>query len=236
MLNKQSALEALEKFIFVVEELRSEHGCPWDRAQTHESLRMQLIEEAYEAADAMLRYQSDKEVDNLREELGDLLLHVVMHCVIAEEEKIFTLEEVVKEISEKMIHRHPHVFAKEEDRRKNPVKTWEELKAEEKGHNREFTQPLHGIPRALPSLLKAAKVQKKADSVYHHKVEKELSFSQIALLSSKLEQADTKEQKEKMMSAILYHMTNIAWQENINLEECLMRKTDIIIQTLEPES
>ena len=141
MFNKENTLAALEKFIHVVEELRSDHGCPWDKAQTHETLRMQLIEEAYEAADAMLNYHSKGEIDNLREELGDILLQVVLHSVIAQEEEIFTLEDVVNEITEKMIHRHPHVFNR--DNQEEKQKTWEELKAEEKKDT--ATLPLHGI-------------------------------------------------------------------------------------------
>ncbi len=232
MLNKENTLTALEKFIHVVEELRSDHGCPWDKAQTHESLRMQLIEEAYEAADAMLNYQTKGDIDNLREELGDILLQVVLHSVIAEEEQIFTLEEVVNEITEKMIHRHPHVFNR--DNAQKNTKTWEELKAEEKGHNKDSVPPLHGIPKALPALLRSAKVQKKAAVNYHHKMDEEFSVSQIALLASQLENAKNKEQKEKLMTAMLYHMTNVAWQENINLEECLMKNIDTIIEALEP--
>lgn len=232
MLNKENTLTALEKFIHVVEELRSDHGCPWDKAQTHESLRMQLIEEAYEAADAMLNYQTQGEIDNLREELGDILLQVVLHSVIAEEEQIFTLEEVVNEITEKMIHRHPHVFNR--DNAQKNTKTWEELKAEEKGHNKDSVPPLHGIPKALPALLRSAKVQKKAAVNYHHKMDEEFSVSQITLLASQLENAKNKEQKEKLMTAMLYHMTNVAWQENINLEECLMKNIDTIIEALEP--
>ena len=96
MKNREQTLQAMEKFIQVVETLRGENGCPWDKAQTHESLRMELIEEAYEAADAMLAYETKKETDNLREELGDILLHVIMHGVIAEEENIFSIEDIVR--------------------------------------------------------------------------------------------------------------------------------------------
>lgn len=234
MLDKENTLKALEKFILVVEELRSDHGCPWDKAQTHESLRMQLIEEAYEAADAMLNYHTKGEIDNLREELGDILLQVVMHSVIAEEEQIFTLEDVVNEITEKMLHRHPHVFGSSNYDAQTFTKTWEELKAEEKGHNKDLIPPLHGIPKALPALLKSAKVQKKADTIYKHKTDKEISVSQIALLANQLKNSTSKEQTEKLMTAMLYHMTNVAWQDKINLEECLMKQTDILIQTLEP--
>lgn len=230
MLNEQKTMEAIKKFILVVEELRSEHGCPWDKAQTHESLRMQLIEEAYEAADAMLNYHSKGEIDNLREELGDILLQVVLHSVIAEEEKIFTLEEIVNEITAKMIHRHPHVFNRANQ--DESEKTWEELKAEEKKNT--ATLPLRGIPKALPALLRSAKVQKKAAVNYHHKMDSDFSISQIALLAAQLENVKSKEQKEKLMTSMLYHMTNVAWQENINLEECLMMNVDTIIDALEP--
>lgn len=230
MTNRENTLNALEKFIHVVEELRSDHGCPWDKAQTHESLRMQLIEEAYEAADAMLNYHSKGEIDNLREELGDILLQVVLHSVIAEEEHIFTLEEVVNEITEKMIHRHPHVFNR--DNQEKNTKTWEELKAEEKKNDAAL--PLHGIPKALPALLRSAKVQKKAAVNYHHKMDAEFSISQISLLASQLENAKSKEQKEKLMTSMLYHMTNVAWQENINLEDNLMKNIDVLISALEP--
>ena len=232
MTDKENTLKALEKFIHVVEELRSDHGCPWDKAKTHESLRMQLIEEAYEAADAMLNYHSKGEIDNLREELGDILLQVVLHSIIAEEEQIFTLEDVVKEITEKMIHRHPHVFHR--DNHEETSKTWEELKAEEKSHNKDSIPPLHGIPKSLPALLRSAKVQKKAAVNYHHKMDAEFSVNQIALLAGQLTTALSKDNKEKLMTSMLYHMTNIAWQENINLEECLMRNIDTVINALEP--
>ena len=187
---------------------------------------------AYEAADAMLAYHSKGEIDNLREELGDILLQVVLHCVIAEEENIFTLEDVVNEITEKMIHRHPHVFNPES--LKDGVKSWEELKAEEKGHKKEEVPPLRGIPKALPALLRSAKVQKKAAVNYHHKMDEEFSVSQIALLAAQLEKTNSKEQKEKLMTSMLYHMTNIGWQNNINLEECLMINVDKVIEALEP--
>jgi len=234
MLTNQNTLKSLDKFIHVVKELRSDHGCPWDKAQTHESLRMQLIEEAYEAADAMLNYQTKGEIDNLREELGDILLQVVLHSVIAEEEQIFTLEDVVNEITEKMVHRHPHVFHPEEWSKQETRKTWEELKAEEKSHNKDIVPPLHGIPKALPALLRSAKVQKKAAVNYHHKIDKDFSLNQITLLANQLGNAETKEQKEKLMTSILYHMTNVSWQEQINLEECLMNNVDTIIEALEP--
>ena len=129
-----------------------------------------------------------------------------------------------------MIHRHPHVFNR--DNQDVQKKTWEELKAEEKKND--TTLPLHGIPKALPALLRSAKVQKKAAVNYHHKMDSDFSISQVALLASQLGNVKTKEHKEKIMTSILYHMTNIAWQEEINLEEALMLNIETIINSLEP--
>ena len=233
MKNRDNTLKAIEKFIDVVEALRGENGCPWDRAQTHGSLRMELIEEAYEAAEAMMAYEEKKEVDNLREELGDLLLHVIMHGVIAEEEDIFSIEDIVREITDKMIHRHPHVFSKEEWEQQEVKKTWEQLKAEEAGHDRNKVRPLQGIPKSLPALLRMCKILKKADTVYEKKILREESIEQIALLGECLKHSRNKKQQEKVMTTILEHLCNVAWQDNINLEELLMNQAEKVIEGLE---
>lgn len=233
MKNKEKTLEAFEKFIYVVEALRGENGCPWDKAQTHGSLRMELIEEAYEAAEAMTAYEEKSEVDNLREELGDLLLHVIMHGVIAEEEDIFSIEDIVREITDKMIHRHPHVFSKEEWERQKEKKTWEQLKAEEAGHDRKKVRPLQGIPKSLPALLRMCKILKKADTVYEKTILREESIEQIALLGECLKNSRNKKQQEKVMTTILEHLCNVAWQDNINLEELLMNQAKKVIEGLE---
>ena len=233
MKDREKTMEALEKFIGIVEELRSEHGCPWDKAQTHGSIRMELIEEAYEAAEAMQQFETAGEYENLREELGDLLLHVIMHGVIAEEEGIFTIGDIAEEISAKMIHRHPHVFNAEEWEKEEKKKSWEELKAEEKGHAAAKDRPLHQIPQSLPALIRAPKLLKKASSHYHSRIEKEVSLEQLTLLGIQLGQAETSGQKEKLMTSMLYHMTNVAWQEGINLEKGLMDRMNTVVETLE---
>lgn len=234
MKEKERTMAALVEFIRVVEELRSDHGCPWDRAQTHGSLRMELLEEAYEAAEAMRQYELTGEYDNLREELGDLLLHVIMHGVIAEEEGIFTIGEIAEEITAKMIHRHPHVFNVEEWEKLEKKKTWEELKAEEKNHAKANKGPLRQIPPALPTLLKAPKVMKKAAAHYESKIEKAVSLEQIALLGLQLGQMETARGREKVMVSLLYHMANLAWQEGINLEKGLMDRIESMVETYEP--
>ena len=99
-----------ENFVEIIEKLRAKDGCPWDREQTHDSLRPCMMEEAAEFVSSIRIYHESGSAENMREELGDILLQVVMHSVIAEEEGLFTMKDVVEEVSEKMIRRHPHIF------------------------------------------------------------------------------------------------------------------------------
>lgn len=234
MNNKEATLRALEEFIEVVEALRGENGCPWDKAQTHGSLRMELIEEAYEAADAMRYYEETGHYSHLLEELGDVLLHVIMHGVIAQEEGIFTLKEIADGIREKMIHRHPHVFVGNH-RAGDREKSWEELKAEEKNHSREEKGPLRQLPRSLPALTKAVKVMKYLDQSYDSKMSEEESANQLSLLALSLGSVRDKKGKEGIFASMLYHMANIAYREKIGLERLLLDRMDTIIEAYEPD-
>jgi MazG family protein len=148
-------------FAEVVRRLRAE--CPWDREQTHESLRRHLIEEAYEVLEAIdhLDVEAGEGFDDLEEELGDLLFQVVFHSALAAEEGRFTLADVARGISTKLIGRHPHVFGDATaDSADEVASRWEQLKKDEKGR----ASVMDGIPVALPALLFASKVQKKAAS------------------------------------------------------------------------
>lgn len=234
MKNKEKTMAALEKFIGIVEELRGDHGCPWDKAQTHGSIRMELIEEAYEAAEAMRRFEEKGEYDNLVEELGDVLLHVIMHGVIAEEEGIFTLQDIAEGITEKMIHRHPHVFNTDEWENQEKKKSWDELKAEEKNHIKSREGPLKQLPQNLPALIKAVKVLKRVDNHYKSRIEENVSLEQIILLAGQLSSVWETAHKEKIMVSLLYHMANVAFQEKINLEKGLMDRMNAVIETYEP--
>lgn len=158
---------SLDDFIDIVETLRSEKGCPWDRAQTHESLKPCMMEEAAELLASIRIFDKTGNAENMREELGDILLQVVMHAQIAKEEKLFTLEDVIHEVSEKMVRRHPHVFSEvaEEDYEKIR-NNWEEIKKREKEGKEWIESPLREIPRELPSLARASKVLKKMDKLY----------------------------------------------------------------------
>ena len=153
-----------QDFLEIIKALRSENGCPWDKEQTHMSLRPCLSEETAEVLAAIRIYEQTGSYENLREELGDVLLQVVMHSQIASEEGIFTMEDVVNEVSEKMIRRHPHVFGNiSAENSEQALSTWEEMKKKEKS---KVISPLREIPSELPALTRAVKVLKKADKVY----------------------------------------------------------------------
>jgi len=143
----------------IVARLRAPGGCPWDQEQTHESLRAALVEECYEAIEAIDRADDG----NLREELGDLLLHVVMHAHMAGERQAFGFEEVVEGICDKLIRRHPHVFGDSHaPESAQVIRQWELIKRGEKG---EKSSVMDGLPLAFPALLRAQNAQRKAARV-----------------------------------------------------------------------
>lgn len=143
----------------VVETLRAPGGCPWDRIQTHETMRNGLLEEVYEVLETI----DDKNPKGLREELGDVLLQVVFHAKLAEEEGLFTMQDVVDDICAKLIHRHPHVYGTVEVEDADQVLVnWEAIKAKEKT---ERTHVLDGVTKGMPALMTAYKIQKKAAKV-----------------------------------------------------------------------
>src|SRR5438132_6313874 len=166
--------EWFEKLVAVQARLRAANGCPWDREQTHQSLRTYLIEEAYEVLEALESGNDDK----FTEEMGDLLLQIVFHSQIAREEGRFTVAEVIREIHDKMIRRHPHVFGKTRAKDSTEVlRNWEESKAEERRANDKKsgsktgddlpkeTSLLDGVSRALPATLEGFQLTRKASRI-----------------------------------------------------------------------
>lgn len=150
-----------EDFVEIIRVLRGENGCPWDKVQTHETLREAMIEEAYEVVDAIDR----KDTNNLCEELGDVLMQVVFHAEIEHEKGNFTLEDVYDGISRKMISRHSHIFSNDIAHTPEEVLiNWEKNKKKEKGFTTQ-TEVLQSVPKSLPSLTRAYKIQKKAADV-----------------------------------------------------------------------
>lgn len=211
---------AVDELVEVVAKLRAPDGCPWDREQTHDSILTDLLEEVYEFLEAV----AEKDKPHMREELGDILLQVVFHSQIAREECEFTLDEVAKEITEKLIRRHPHVFGDlQVDSTETVLKNWDAIKNAEKGKE-DRKSLIDGIPKALPSLLRAEKVQKKAAKVGFDwpdiapvldKVEEEFKEFREALEAGKTQEAELE------LGDILFSLVNVARHQNISAEESL---------------
>ncbi len=216
--------ELFNEFVQVVRRLRKE--CPWDREQTHKSIRHNLIEEAYEAVEAI----DNDNFGELKKELGDLLLHVVMHSIIAEEENKFTLEDVIREIKEKLIYRHPHVFGDVKVNTAKEVKNnWERLKQLES--NRESA--VSGIPKSLPALIKAYRVQEKASNVgfdwsnpddVWKKVEEEIVELKKAV------EAKDQQKIEEEIGDLIFAIVNYSRFLKLNPESALNKTIDKFIR------
>jgi MazG family protein len=215
---------SFDRLVEIVAQLRAPGGCPWDREQTHESLLPPLLEEAYEVVTAV--HAGDDR--NLREELGDLLLLVVMHSQIASERGRFRIEEVVDEIADKLVRRHPHVFGDSNARDSAAVlKQWEAIKRHEKEN--EGAHYLADLPAALPALMRAQKAQSKAARVNFDwtdfsdvvaKVDEELAEVKSALAEEN-EQAVTEE-----IGDLLFSVVNLTRKKKLNAEMVMQAATD----------
>lgn len=210
--------EPLARLQAIVRLLRSPQGCPWDREQTHESLRAGLLEEACEAIDAITR--SDDA--NLREEMGDILLQVVFHADLAAERGAFTLDDAAQHICDKLVRRHPHVFGDVDASDTTAVlRQWEQIKREEKG---EDASVMDGIPRALPALVRAANVQKKASRVGFDWPDTDGVIDkfreEVAELSAEMETGDAKK-LEHEIGDILFTAVNMARKLGVEPELAL---------------
>lgn len=228
-----------EDFLDIIKTLRSENGCPWDREQTHESLRPCMMEEAAEAVAAIRIWKETGNAENLREELGDVLLQVVMHACIAEEEGIFTMAEVVNEIAEKMVRRHPHVFGSAEvESSAEVLKNWDEIKKQEKEGKSWIESPLREIPRELPALTRAPKVIKKADKYYGRPRSCQADISVLKKAVEILEKSDEKQMEQCMeqeLGDILMAVSDLASLYKKPLEQLLTDRIDDLIDNYERE-
>ena len=210
----------LEKLVDIIAVLRSENGCEWDREQTHKSLRPNMLEEAYEAVDAI----DDGDIANLREELGDVLLQVVLHAQIAKDNDEFDIEDVAKELSEKLIHRHPHVFGNEKvHSTKEIIDNWDKLKKEEKKNRKSV---LDGISKSQSALMAAQKISKKVVKVGFEW--DSIESLQECIKSEYQEFFDAqkhcdKEKMEDEMGDILFATVNFARWYKIDAEQALLR-------------
>lgn len=208
----------------IISRLRAEDGCPWDREQTHSSLKKCMIEEAYEVVEGIDRYERDGDYLNLREELGDVLLQVVMHSQIAKEEGIFTMEDVTHEISEKMVRRHPHVFGnKVINNAKEVINSWEDIKKSEKSKKNEL-DTLRVIPRAFPPLIRASKVLKKAEELYHVREKEAEIINSMSHAIEELRYENNEEsnlQSKKLIGELMLDITKLAKRHNVDTDDAL---------------
>ena len=213
------ALPALEQLRAVVARLRGPGGCPWDIEQTHHSLRGGLLEEAYEVVAAI----DAKDDSNLSEELGDLLLQVVFHAQIAEEEKRFAFEDVALGICEKLVRRHPHVFGGESASDSAAVLVrWEEIKRQEKGAS-QAGSVLDGISEGMPALQYAAKVQKKAAGVGFDWSEVGPIFAKVREELNEVEEALAEGgiRAEEELGDLLFSVVNLTRKLKVDAEVAL---------------
>ena len=220
--------EAIERIKEIVSILRRE--CPWDKKQTHETLRGCMIEEAYEVVEAI----DNKDRDNLREELGDVLLQVVFHSNLSEENGNFDLTDVINDECEKMIRRHPDVFLQEISN--NHIKSidkalekWENIKAEEK-KNTTKTQDLKGVPNALPALIRAAKVQKKAAEVGFDWNDAQGALDKIREETDELTEAGNRAEVTEELGDLLFSVVNAARFLKVDPEDALNMATKKFIR------
>jgi tetrapyrrole methylase family protein/MazG family protein len=206
----------------IVERLRGPDGCPWDREQTHQSLRSALIEECYEAIHAI--EQADD--TNLREELGDLLLLVVMHAQMGAERGAFHFEEIAHGVCEKLIRRHPHVFGEvHAGDSREVLRQWEQIKREEKGGN---ASVLEGVPSSFPALLSAQNVQKKVARVGFDWPDAEGAFTKLREELSEFEQeckSGDQKAREEEAGDLLFAMVNVLRKKGIDAESALAAAT-----------
>jgi MazG family protein len=218
MHNISEKLQQFERLLQIMSELRAK--CPWDKEQTFESLRTLTIEETYELADAIIK---DDKVE-IRKELGDILLHIVFYAEMGRETQDFDIYDVCKGLCEKLIYRHPHIFADAKAESSEVVlQNWESLKLKEKGGNKTV---LSGVPKSLPALIKAHRIQDKVRSVGFDWEEREQVWEKVQeeILEFKHEVAAMDKQKmEAEFGDLLFSLVNAARLYDINPETALER-------------
>ncbi len=212
-------LKAFKELLEIMDELREK--CPWDRKQTLESLRKNTIEETYELADAILK----SDLQEIKKELGDLMLHIVFYAKIGSEKGAFDMADVLEGINEKLIYRHPHVFGEVNvnGSARKVEENWEALKLKEKGGNKRV---LEGVPVALPALVKANRIQEKASGVGFDWEEREQVWDKVKEEVNELDDEIKKNDKDKIEAEfgdLFFAMVNAARLYDIDPEAALER-------------
>ena len=209
---------SFESLVEIIKILRKE--CPWDRKQTHESLKDLMIEEIYEAIDAI----DQQDYQELKKELGDLLLHVIFHSVMGDENKEFDINDVIWGIQEKLIRRHPHVFdTTEVSGTEEVLKNWEAIKMKEKGRK----SALSGVPKSLPAMVKAHRIQEKVKGVGFEWEEKDQVWDKVKEeqeeLRHEVKNGADHDKMEDEMGDLFFALINYARYIGVNPEDALER-------------
>lgn len=207
----------MEALLETIKILRSENGCEWDKKQTHKTIRQNMLEEAYETVDAI----NDGDIKYLKEELGDVLLQVVLHSQIASDNNEFTFEDVAGDLNKKLIHRHPHVFGNVKVNNVDEIlSNWDKLKKEEKPHRKSY---LDGVSKSQSALMTAQKLSKKAVKAGF---EWEKEEDVLDCVKSEIEEfldSKTKEEAETEFGDILFALVNLARWRGLDAEQCLIK-------------
>ena len=204
--------------IKIMEMLRSENGCPWDREQTHESIRMNFLEEAYEACDAI----DNKNDENLKEELGDVLMQVVFHSRIAEEAGKYNFDDVANDVCQKLVFRHPHVFGDVDVNSSSEVlDVWDKMKLQEK-KSTSYTSEMDRVPKALPALMYSEKIQKRARKAGFDWPDVTGALEKVVEETKEVEQAIRDNNKiEEEIGDLLFAVVNVARFCKVDCEQAL---------------
>ncbi|WP_339902234.1 nucleoside triphosphate pyrophosphohydrolase [uncultured Cyclobacterium sp.] len=217
---RKEQLAAFDKLLTIMDELREK--CPWDRKQTIESLRHSTIEETFELSDAIL----DNDLEEISKELGDILLHIVFYSRLGDEKNAFDIGEVIEQLNEKLIRRHPHIYGDTAADNEEEVKqNWEKIKLKEKGN----TSVLGGVPRSLPALIKAMRIQEKARGVGFDWEEKQQVWGKVeeemAEFRENFDATDevpvNQEEATKEFGDLLFSLINYSRFIGVNPEEAL---------------
>ncbi len=213
-------MEEFKELVEVIARLRAKDGCQWDREQTHSTLRPNMIEEAYEAVDAI----DDNDLKHLQEELGDVLLQVLLHSQIASEEGAFSIEDVSRELKEKLIHRHPHVFGNVKVNSTDDIlNNWDKLKAEEKTHRK---SAMDGISKAQSALMSAQKISKRAVKTGFEWPNEKCLYECIYSEFEEFKEAEkegNRDHMEEEYGDILFATVNLARWNKIDAEQALLK-------------
>jgi XTP/dITP diphosphohydrolase len=216
-------LKAFERLLTIMDELRAK--CPWDQKQTLESLRHLTIEETYELSDAII----SNDLEELKGEIGDLMLHMVFYAKIADEQKAFDIKDVLNAICDKLVHRHPHIYGDVTVNSEEEVKAnWEKLKLKEGK-----TSVLQGVPKSLPALVKATRIQDKVKGIGFEWESKDQVWDkveeEIAEFHAEVEAGD-KEKMEEEFGDVLFSLINYARWVDINPEDALAKTNQKFIK------